>query len=68
MKTMYYSIAFLLLSLFAQAQENSPFVTGFEETISSKILGNSVKSGFIFRIATEEIKSKTEEIILYFIY
>lgn len=43
MKTFFYSVAFLLLSFGVKAQENSPFTTGFEETISSKILGQERK-------------------------
>jgi predicted alpha/beta superfamily hydrolase len=43
MKTLFYSFAFLLLSFCVKAQENSPFTTGFEETISSKILGQERK-------------------------
>ncbi|KUJ62005.1 hypothetical protein AR687_10645 [Flavobacteriaceae bacterium CRH] len=43
MKTLFYSFAFLLLSFCVKAQENSPFITGFEETISSKILGQERK-------------------------
>jgi len=43
MKTFFYSAAFLLLSFGVKAQENSPFTTGFEETISSKILGQERK-------------------------
>lgn len=43
MKTFFYSITFLLLSFCMKAQENSPFTTGFEETISSKILGQERK-------------------------
>jgi len=36
-------ITFLFISLYVHAQENSPFTTGFEETISSKILGQERK-------------------------
>src|SRR4051812_16308008 len=34
---------FLLTSLYVHAQENSPFTTGFEETIPSKILSQQRK-------------------------
>jgi uncharacterized protein len=43
MKFFFFSIIFLLISFFVNAQENSPFTTGFEETISSKILGQQRK-------------------------
>jgi predicted alpha/beta superfamily hydrolase len=43
MKTFFYSVAFFILTYCIQAQENSPFTTGFEETISSKILGQERK-------------------------
>jgi predicted alpha/beta superfamily hydrolase len=43
MKTFFYSLAFFVLTYCVQAQENSPFTTGFEETISSKILGQERK-------------------------
>jgi len=43
MKTFFYSVAFFILTYCMQAQENSPFTTGFEETISSKILGQERK-------------------------
>ena len=43
MKTFFYSVALFMLSFCMQAQENSPFTTGFEETISSKILGQQRK-------------------------
>jgi len=43
MKTFFYSLAFFILTYCMQAQENSPFTTGFEETISSKILGQERK-------------------------
>jgi predicted alpha/beta superfamily hydrolase len=36
-------IAFLAISFCAHAQDNSPFTTGFEETIPSKILGQQRK-------------------------
>ena len=39
MKSLFYSIVFLLISFCVNAQENSTFNTGFEETVSSKILG-----------------------------
>ena len=43
MKTFFYSVAVFMLTFCMQAQENSPFTTGFEETISSKILGQQRK-------------------------
>lgn len=43
MKSFLFSIAFLAISFYASAQENSPFTSGFEETISSKILGQERK-------------------------
>lgn len=43
MKIFFYSFVFLFLSFYANAQENSPFTTGFEESISSKILGKERK-------------------------
>ena len=43
MRYFLYSIAFLLMSVCANAQENSPFTSGFEETIPSKILGQERK-------------------------
>lgn len=43
MKSFYFSIFFLLFSFCIHAQENSPFNTGFEETLSSKILGQERK-------------------------
>lgn len=43
MKTFFYFVALFMLSFCMQAQENSPFTTGFEETISSKILGQQRK-------------------------
>jgi len=43
MKTFFYSVALFMLSFCIEAQENSPFTTGFEETISSKILGQQRK-------------------------
>jgi predicted alpha/beta superfamily hydrolase len=43
MKTFFYSVALCMLTFCMQAQENSPFTTGFEETISSKILGQERK-------------------------
>lgn len=43
MKSFLCSIAFVLFSLCVSAQENSPFTTGFEETIPSKILGQDRK-------------------------
>lgn len=43
MKTFFYSVALFMLTFWIQAQENSPFTTGFEETISSKILGQQRK-------------------------
>ena len=43
MKSFFCSIIFLLFSFCTYAQENSPFTTGFEETIPSKILGQTRK-------------------------
>lgn len=43
MKSFFCSIVFLLISFYVNAQENSPFITGFEETIPSKILGQERK-------------------------
>lgn len=43
MKSFLCSIAFLLSYFSVSAQENSPFTTGFEETIPSKILGQQRK-------------------------
>jgi len=43
MKYFHCSIVFLLFSFCAIAQENSPFTIGFEETITSKILGENRK-------------------------
>jgi hypothetical protein len=43
MRFFFFSIIFLSISLFVNAQENSPFTTGFEETISSKILSHQRK-------------------------
>ena len=43
MKTFFYSVALFMLSFCIEAQENSPFTTGFEEIISSKILGQQRK-------------------------
>lgn len=43
MKSFFYSSVFLLISFCVNAQDNSPFITGFEETISSKILGQERK-------------------------
>jgi len=43
MKTFFYSVAVFMLTFCMQAQENSPFNTGFEETISSKIVGQQRK-------------------------
>lgn len=43
MKTFFYSFALMLLSFCMKAQENSPFTTGFEETIPSKLLGQQRK-------------------------
>ena len=39
MKSLYCSVIFLLLSFYVQAQENTRFITGFSDTIPSKILG-----------------------------
>ncbi|TCN57603.1 alpha/beta hydrolase [Flavobacterium circumlabens] len=43
MKTFFNAVAAFMLTFCMQAQENSPFNTGFEETISSKILGQQRK-------------------------
>lgn len=43
MKTFFYSVALFMLTFCMRAQEKSPFETGFEETISSKILGQQRK-------------------------
>lgn len=43
MKTFFNAVAVFMLTFCMQAQENSPFNTGFEETISSKILGQQRK-------------------------
>lgn len=43
MKSFFCSIIFLLISFFVNAQENSPFTTGFEATIPSKILSQQRK-------------------------
>ncbi|MCD0466095.1 alpha/beta hydrolase-fold protein [Flavobacterium sp. ENC] len=43
MKTFFTAVAVFMLTFCMQAQENSPFNTGFEETISSKILGQQRK-------------------------
>jgi predicted alpha/beta superfamily hydrolase len=43
MKSIIFSVVFLLFSFCIHAQENSPFTTGFEETVSSKILGQQRK-------------------------
>jgi predicted alpha/beta superfamily hydrolase len=43
MKSIFCSIIFLLFSFCIYAQETSPFTTGFEETIPSKILGQPRK-------------------------
>lgn len=43
MKFFFTAIVFLLISFCVNAQENSPFTTGFEETIPSKILGQERK-------------------------
>ena len=39
MKTFFYFFAMLLFSFCAKAQENNPFITGFEKSLTSKILG-----------------------------
>jgi predicted alpha/beta superfamily hydrolase len=39
MKFILFTISLLIILLHTQAQENSPFTTGFEEKINSKILG-----------------------------
>jgi uncharacterized protein len=43
MKTFFYSLAILLFSFCAKAQENSPFTSGFEKISASKILGEQRK-------------------------
>lgn len=43
MKSFFFSIIFLLISFSVNAQENSPFTTGFEATIPSKILSQQRK-------------------------
>ncbi|MDB5286271.1 MAG: hypothetical protein JWR05_1220, partial [Mucilaginibacter sp.] len=43
MKSFFCSIVFLLISFCVNAQETSPFTTGFEETIPSKILSQQRK-------------------------
>ncbi|HMU09340.1 MAG TPA: alpha/beta hydrolase-fold protein [Ferruginibacter sp.] len=43
MKTFFYSLAVLLFSFCAKAQENSPFTVGFEKSSASKILGEQRK-------------------------
>lgn len=43
MKTFFYSLAVLLFSFCAKAQENSPFTFGFEKSSVSKILGEQRK-------------------------
>ena len=43
MRFFFFSIIFLLISFFVNAQENSPFTTGFEQTIPSKILSQQRK-------------------------
>jgi len=43
MKTFFYSFAMLLFSFCVQAQENNPFTTGFENSLTSKILGEQRK-------------------------
>ncbi len=43
MKSFFYFIVLFLCSFYVHAQENSPFRTGFEETIPSKILGQQRK-------------------------
>jgi predicted alpha/beta superfamily hydrolase len=39
MKSIFFTISLVITLLHVQAQENSPFTTGFEEKINSKILG-----------------------------
>lgn len=39
MKSLFCFIVFFLVSFYVKAQENSPFISGLEETIPSKILG-----------------------------
>ncbi|SHM70534.1 alpha/beta hydrolase-fold protein [Chitinophaga sp. CF418] len=43
MRPFFCSVIFLLMSVCVNAQENSPFTTGFEETIPSKIFGQERK-------------------------
>jgi hypothetical protein len=43
MKTFFYSLAILLFSFCAKAQENNPFTTGFEKYSPSEILGEQRK-------------------------
>ena len=43
MKIFFYSLAILLFSICAKAQENSPFTVGFEKNSASKILGEQRK-------------------------
>ena len=43
MKSFFFSIVYILISIVASAQENSAFTTGFEEIIPSKILGQDRK-------------------------
>lgn len=43
MKTLFYFVAMLVFSFCAKAQENNPFTTGFEKSLSSKILDEQRK-------------------------
>lgn len=43
MKSFSFSVLFLLFSFYIHAQETSPFNTGFEETLPSKIMGQERK-------------------------
>ena len=43
MKTFFYAFALLLFSFCAKAQESNPFITGFEKSSPSKILGEQRK-------------------------
>lgn len=43
MKSFFCLIVFFFVSFYAKAQENSPFISGMEETIPSKILGQKRK-------------------------
>lgn len=64
MKTFFYSISLLLLFC-TLAQENNPFTTGFEETISSKIVGQERKVWIHIPDSNGGNKSKTEDVISF---